>query len=101
MLSVLNLEHISILRFLEAKKNGEQILSINPSPVCLLLMTLHYRGPDNYSVWLQGISIVCIYDKGLIKYICIGLHILTSQGSETVISRSGGLKGRTYFNFKC
>lgn len=81
MLSVLNLEHISILRFLEAKKNGEQVLSINPSPVCLLLMTLHYRGPDNYSVWLQGISIVCIYDKGLIKYICIGLYILTSQGS--------------------
>lgn len=101
MLSVLNLEHISILRFLEAKKNGEQVLSINPSPVCLLLMTLHYRGPDNYSVWLQGISIVCIYDKGLIKYIYIGLYILTSQGSETVISRSGGLKGRTYFNFKC
>lgn len=101
MLSVLNLEHISILRFLEAKKNGEQVLSINPSPVCLLFMTLHYRGPDNYSVWLQGISIVCIYDKGLIKYICIGLYILTSQGSETVISRSGGLKGRTYFNFKC
>lgn len=66
MLSVLNLEHMLILRFFGAKKNGEQVLSINPSPVCLLLMTLHYRGPDNYSVWLQGISIVCIYYKGLI-----------------------------------
>lgn len=66
MLSVLNLEHMLILKIFGAKKNGEQVLSINPSPVCLLLMTLHYRGPDNYSVWLQGISIVCIYYKGLI-----------------------------------